>query len=191
MMLDESTGERYARAVGRKGVADWLIKDVSDELKSWGHPGCESGHFIVKSDGEPAITAVCDALARLHDGKVVPERPPVAEHQSNGAIEEAGKTTREYARVLKLQLEKAKMELQPADNIIPWLIRWAAMLISRYTVARDGRTPYERKRGRKCRTPACRFGEQVHYRELAMDKKGLGTPWHVGVRRMAGTCARI
>ena len=34
VMLDESTGERYARAVGRKGVADWLIKDLSDGLKS-------------------------------------------------------------------------------------------------------------------------------------------------------------
>ena len=109
VMLDESTGERYARAVGRKGTADWLIKDLSDELKSWGHPGGEAGHLILKSDGEPAITAVCDALARLHGGKVVLERPPVGEHPSNGAIEEAGKTTREYARVLKLQLEdKAK-----------------------------------------------------------------------------------
>ena len=32
VMLIESTGERYARAVGRKGVADWLIKDLPDEL---------------------------------------------------------------------------------------------------------------------------------------------------------------
>ena len=142
---------------------------MSDELKSWGHPGGEAGHLILKSDGEPAITALCEALAKYHGGKVVPERPPVGEHQSNGAIEEAGKTTREYARVLKLQLEdKAKMELQPSDKIIPWLIRWSAMLISRYAVGKDGRTPYERKRGRKCRTPACKFGEQIHYRELAL-----------------------
>jgi len=48
-------------------------------------------------------------------------------------------------------------------------------------VGKGGRTPYERKRGRKCRTPACKFGEQVHYRELATDKKGLDTPWHLGI----------
>ena len=166
VMLEESTGERYARAVGRKGVIDWLIKYLSDELKSWGHPGGEAGHFILKSDGEPAIIAVCDALARFHGGRVVPERPPVGEHQSNGAIEEAGKTTREYARVLKIQLEeKAKIKIQPSVSIVLWLIRWAAMLVSRYVVGKDGRPPYERKRGRKCRTPACKFGEQVLYRE--------------------------
>ena len=74
-------------------MADWLIKDLSDELKSWGHPGGEAGHLILKSDGEPAITAVCESLARLHGGKVVPERPPVGEHPSNGAIEGTSGTT--------------------------------------------------------------------------------------------------
>ena len=72
------------------------------------------------------------------------------------------------------------MEIQPADTIVLWLIRWAAMLVSRYVVGKDGRTPYERKRGRKCRTPTCKFGEQVFYRELAMDKKGIDAPWHEG-----------
>ena len=40
-MKDESTGNRYMRAVGHKGVdgMDWLIKDLHEELKSWGHTG--------------------------------------------------------------------------------------------------------------------------------------------------------
>ena len=45
---------------------------------------------------------VCDALARYRGGTEVPERAPAAETQANGVIEEAGKTTREFARVLKL-----------------------------------------------------------------------------------------
>ena len=41
---DEETCNKYARAVGQKGVGidkhmDWLIKDVHEELKTWGHPG--------------------------------------------------------------------------------------------------------------------------------------------------------
>ena len=44
VMVDEETGEKYARAVGQKGVGsenemDWLIKDMSEELKVWGHTG--------------------------------------------------------------------------------------------------------------------------------------------------------
>ena len=37
-MKDEWTGNRYLRAVGHKGVdgMDWLIKDLHDDLKSWG-----------------------------------------------------------------------------------------------------------------------------------------------------------
>ena len=40
-MKGESTGNRYMRAVGHKGVdgMDWLIKDLHEELKSWGHMG--------------------------------------------------------------------------------------------------------------------------------------------------------
>ena len=81
VMIDESTGEKYARAVGQKGLGkdgemDWLIKDMSLELQSWGHAGGESGHIILKSDGEPSILAVRDALAKYHGGRVVQEGPP-------------------------------------------------------------------------------------------------------------------
>ena len=39
VMVDEDTGEKYARAVGHKGIGqqremDWLIKDMSLELKA-------------------------------------------------------------------------------------------------------------------------------------------------------------
>lgn len=41
ILADERSGSRYARAVGRKGIADdgsmsWLIEDISTQLKSWG-----------------------------------------------------------------------------------------------------------------------------------------------------------
>ena len=39
-MLDETYGDRYMRAVGKKGLGDgaemhWLIHDMHRELKSW------------------------------------------------------------------------------------------------------------------------------------------------------------
>ena len=42
VVTDEDTGDKYARAVGRKGVGengekDWLIRDISLKLKSWEH----------------------------------------------------------------------------------------------------------------------------------------------------------
>ena len=50
-MVDEETGERYARAAGNKGIGnngelDWLIMDMADELKSWGHRWRRRTHHL-------------------------------------------------------------------------------------------------------------------------------------------------
>ena len=65
--------------------------DLHEELKSWGHHGGEMGRLIFKSDNESPIAVVRDALARYHGGKIVIDKPPPHESQSNGSIEEAGK----------------------------------------------------------------------------------------------------
>ena len=72
----------------------WLIDDMQRELKSWGYPGGDNSHLIFKSDGENAIKIVRDKLARQIGGKVVTESPAQGESQSNGTVEEAGKTVR-------------------------------------------------------------------------------------------------
>ena len=99
VMMDEETGEKYARAVGHKGVGtagerDWLVKDMDAEMKAWGHPGGVSGHIIIKSDGESAVVALRKAVSEYHGGRVSPEAPAKGESPSNGRIEEAGKTVR-------------------------------------------------------------------------------------------------
>ena len=134
VMIDEEYGNRYMRAVGKKGLGegnemDWLIKDMHEELKSWGHPGGESNELILKSDGEPAIVAVREKLSRLHGGKITPEQPPKGESSSNGKVEEAGKTTRSLAKVFKDMIEyKTGKEIESDCVIMLWLVRWAAML---------------------------------------------------------------
>ena len=111
VMVDESTGNKYMRVVGHKGLEgegdnSWLVKDMHQEQRSWGYPGGARNACILKSDGEPAIVAVREALARCHGGRITPEQPPRCEHQANGAAEEAGRTIRDHARVLKLDLEE-------------------------------------------------------------------------------------
>ena len=110
VMVDESTGNKYMPVVSQKGLGasgemQWLVKDAQAELKAWGHPGAEDNKLILKSDGEPAIVAAREALARCHGGLVTPEQPPRGEHQTNGVAEEAGRTIRDHARVQKLDLQ--------------------------------------------------------------------------------------
>ena len=59
----------------------------------------------MKSDGEPSIKAVCDALGKYHGGRITPEQPPPGESQANGRVEEAGKTIRGIVKVFKDSIE--------------------------------------------------------------------------------------
>ena len=103
---------------------------------------------------------------------MIPEESATNESQSNGRAEEAGKTVREFIRVLKKQLEdKANMKLAGDEPILQWMTRWAAMLCSRFLVGKDGRTAYERRRSRRCRIVVIPFGETVWYREVRKGKQ--------------------
>ena len=62
-------------------------------------------------------------------------------------IEEAGKTVREFVCTCISQIEYGIDDRLELDlDIIPWIVRWAAICYSRYAVGRDGRTAYERLR---------------------------------------------
>ena len=55
---------------------DWLVKDLHEELKSWGHMGGTGGSIVIKTDGESSIVALREALAQYHGGIATPETPP-------------------------------------------------------------------------------------------------------------------
>ena len=97
-LIDEETGDKYSRVVEKKGLGDngemeWLVKDISDELKSWGHL-CGG----VKSDGEWPIRALKEAVGKYHGGMVMMEVSARGESQSNGKCEQAVQVVAEFAR---------------------------------------------------------------------------------------------
>ena len=47
-----------------------------------------------------------------------------------------------------------------------WLIRWVAMAYSRYKLGDDGKTPYERQKGKKFVLEVVPFVEFVRYKQL-------------------------
>ena len=99
-------------------------------------------------------------------------------------VEEAVKTTREVVRVMEEQLaDKTRITLDGKEPITLWMIRWAAMTCLRFLVGRDGRTPCERRRGRKCKVPVVCFGEKVWYKQIRESKERKDkfcSEWHEG-----------
>ena len=133
VVADERSGSKYVRAVGHKGVGDdgsidWLIQDFSSILKSWAHSGGMGSELTMKSDGEPALLAVRNAVMKYHGGIMIPEAPAKGEKAENGLIEEAGKTIREYFCIFLSQIEEGIGDKIPLDaSIAPWIVRWAAI----------------------------------------------------------------
>ena len=76
---------------------DWLIRDMVEEVKSWGHTGGARGHMILRSDNENAIQALGNSVRKLLGGRIIPESSPKSENQSNCRIEEAGKSVKGFA----------------------------------------------------------------------------------------------
>ena len=85
--------------------------------------------------------------------------------------------------------ERANIKLQATDSILQWLIRWVAMAYSRYKLGADGKTPYERQKGRKCVLEVVPFGELVRYKKLGRRRKS-GNPWRAHCPRVCGWGAR-
>ena len=58
------------------------------------------------------------------------------------------------------------------------------MAISRFRVGKDGKTAYERQRGKRCYGGVVPFGERVWFRQLDHEdgkKRSLQTKWQEGV----------
>ena len=60
VIVDQVTGDRFARLAGHKGIAEgsermWLVKQASGVLTTWGHQGGVEGRIVLNSDGEASM----------------------------------------------------------------------------------------------------------------------------------------
>ena len=68
--------------------------------------------------------------------------------------------------------------------IMLWLVRWVAMMHSRFKIGIDGKTAYERQKGRKCKQEVVPFGEKVMYKKLKESgarKQVMESQWEEGI----------
>ena len=66
--------------------------------------------------------------------------------------------------------------------MIPWLVSHAAETIGRFQLGADGRTAYERTRGRKLNKELPEFGERIHYLKLrSIGRNKAESRWGEGI----------
>ena len=109
------------------------------------------------------VVALAHAIRRLREdgAETVLEHPPAGESQSNGVIEKSVDTIVGLMRTMLDALETRIGQKIPADSVVlTWLVEHASYIYSRFNVDKNGRTPYERWKGRKCRRALGEFGER-------------------------------
>ena len=145
VMKDRKTKAIYANIVPEKGLNPYAVKRASKDLQLLGHD-----KIILKTDNEASIMALKRAIMTEKPVTIVPEEAPVRESQSNGEVENAVKQVQSKTRTLRLSIEsRYEMDLNRDHPSIPWMLKHAADMLRRMSIGKDGRTAWERMKGKK------------------------------------------
>ena len=85
----------------------------------------------------------------------------------NGEVERQIQEIQGQIRTIKLNLEaNYNTKIKEDHPAIPWLVAHAGSVITRYKIGEDGKTAYQRWKGRKYARAIAEFGECVIYCKL-------------------------
>jgi hypothetical protein len=151
----------FAHAVTVKGAdADgFAVQCVVEDVLWLGY-----SRIILKSDNEPAIVRLLkESLKALRvEGleQAAEEHPPPYDPQSNGGIEIGVKLVKGHLKTMRSALQKKIGHKIPvAHPILTWLIEHCANIVTWLARGKDGRTAYQRVRGRPFNGKLLHFGE--------------------------------
>ena len=119
VMKDEVSGAVVSYKLSKKGPSDeWLMRRIVKDLKEMGRTD-----IILKTDGEPALVAVQEAIQARRPGRTMLQNPPAYNPESNGACEKAVQDVGAQTRALKIGLE-SRLREPISDNspIVEWMI---------------------------------------------------------------------
>ena len=127
VLKDNKTRTVMAKVVSGKGVNNFAVEVVKKFIEQLGY-----GRIVLRSDNEPAILALKEAVRRESNVEIVMEEVPVGDHQANGLVESAIKSVQGQFRVIKDALESRTNEkLHGEHPAVPWMVMHASSIRNR------------------------------------------------------------
>ena len=150
-----------AHVVPKKGFDVKTAERVIKNLEGW---GCQN-KLIIKTDQEPSVRAVVGEVKKLRTSETLVELSKKYDSQSNGVAERSVQSVEGQVRTLKMALERhLESKLSVSHPATTWMVEHAADLLNKFAVGEDGRTAYERVKGKKYRGEMIEFGRKVMYK---------------------------
>ena len=178
VMKDRKTRVVRARVVPQKGRNAYAIKILAGMIVSLGYK-----KILLKSDQEPAVLALKEAVKNELGIEVIDEESPEYDSQANGEVERAIQMVQGQFRAMKDSLEtRYEVRFDGDHQCIPWLVSHASDSITRYHVYEDGSTGYRNWKGKPFGKEVIEFGECVLYLKPGSKGKDKFDPrWEDGI----------
>ena len=133
VMKETGCGSVWAYPVRHKGTVNepGVSKQIVWDLDTC---GLKEERIVVKSDQEPAITALGSEIGRVRGSKgTAMDESRVSDSNSNGTIEQAVQEVEGMSRTIRSALETRLGQPITLDHLVtPWIIRHAAANITRH-----------------------------------------------------------
>ena len=182
--------ERYSRmkkavVVPCKGSTGMYAARMVMELIS--ECGDENQDVILKTDQEPAIKFLVDDICTARTGaRTICEMAPKGSKGSNGVVERAVQSVEQFIRTMKSALdERMNIKIDTLHPVLTWMCDYAGLLMNRMEVSTDGKTAYERVKGKRAEVVGLEFGEKVLWKYVPggqnMKLKKIEARWGYGV----------
>ncbi len=144
------------------GDIEWVSEQVCRDLKKSGI----RGDVMFKTDQEPALVDLVNQICSLRpESRSCLSHSGVGDSKGNGLAERAVQSVEEMIRVHKLAVEtRIKAKLPCVHPMVAWVVEHAEDVLNRYCIGKDGRTPYQRLKGRKFVGHMLEFGCPVMFR---------------------------
>ena len=177
VIVDEQTGSVFSQVVA-KGVNDHSVHTVVEALKF-----CGRQKVILQTDAEPSIKALADAAAQKWNKETQVQTAPRESHQSNGATErailEVSRQVRTIVNAMEMRYPDFRMSVNSQQYT--WAVRHAGWLLTRYLIKTDGKTAYERLRGREYKGEIAECFEVVTYKLAETQRGKLDAQSSIGI----------
>ena len=124
----------------RKGGYEYLTKEILRHVEAYGFVN----PVIIQCDKEMRIIVLCRKVARERKARTVLRLAPKTSPQSNGFVEAVHGHIQGLARCYQTQIEtNTGIQLSAISLAIPFSVRYAGFVLSRFTARPDGRTPFQ------------------------------------------------
>ena len=97
---------------------------------------------------------------------MIPRGPLEGDHLADGRVEMAVRGVKRQCRTLRISAEQnTSVRITYDSPLLSWLPRFAAQVMNKMRIGKDGKTSELRRLGRRWRKPMVKFGKKVWFRK--------------------------